>query len=110
MKIPYTERKNIILDILSNYVSRISANENCPAFWQYQKATNCSVATFREDLLKMWRENLICRIKTSGGANHSRKFLGGATYGTYKYIYVLRTHHSVKHYQEHDKNYGRYIK
>lgn len=111
VKKPYTERVKIILDILENKRSYLFVNKDYPGFWDYEKLTNCSIYTFRSDLLKMWKENLICRIRVSLCAGTSRKWLGGACAGTYNYQYVSKNNYVLEHYRKIlGDDYGKYTK
>ena len=106
IKTPYTERVKIILDILENKYSYLFVNKDYAGFWEYEKLTNCSIFTFRSDLLK-----IICRIRVSGCAGTSRKWLGGACTGTYNYQYVSKNNCVLEHYRKIlGDNYGKYIK
>lgn len=111
IKTPYVERVKIVLDILENKYSYLFVNKDYAGFWEYEKLTNCSIFTFRNDLLKMWKDDLICRIRVSGCAGTSRKWLGGSCTGTYNYQYVSKNNYVLEHYRKIlGDDYGKYTK
>lgn len=71
IKTPYAERVKIILDILENKYSYLFINKDYSGFREYEKLTNCSIFTFRSDLLKMRRPN---KLKFKRDRKSRRKF------------------------------------